>query len=128
MKKIVGNYRLGFRNVRLYLDFESEDSHVILTPKDRGATEICVCADCPFYDSVSGLLHEAYELMLIDLSTRYKVQPSFSFESSDYTFIVTHNQLGEAHDRVGTFLSDVYEDFNKVYEKYSRRIQRKKQK
>lgn len=128
MKKLVGKYQLGFRNVLLYVVSDSADGSVDLLPKDKGPSVIYVGIDGPFYDCVGTLLHEAYELVLIDLNTRHKKQPSYSLESSDFIFIASHNELSEAHERVGTFIASVYGEFGDAYNKNSRFLNRKRKK
>jgi hypothetical protein len=118
-KHVVGNYRLGFRNVRLVVDSGTGNGEVDLVPKEGGATEVVIGIDSPWDEALSVLLHEAYEAVLIDSQIRYKPQPSYSGESSDFIFIATHNQLSEAHERVGVFLAKALPDFTKAYRKCS---------
>jgi hypothetical protein len=119
MQHLLGHYELGFRNVRLYVDTDHGNGSVVIVPKDNGSSKIIVGIDSPLYEAVSVLLHELYEAALIDLNTRYKKQPSFSGESSDFVFMMTHNELGEAHERVGTMLVKAMPVFVKAYAKYS---------
>lgn len=134
MKILVGVYPLGLDFVKLFAITESASGSVDFLPDSNGITEIKVGVSAPFEEAVSTLLHEAYEKTLIDLSTRYKPKPSFSGESSDYVFFATHNQLSEAHDRVGDFLVKALPDFKKVWEKVKedylkkRRLAKKKKK
>lgn len=125
MKKLVGKYMLGFRNIRLYLDTESADGSVELLPDDKGSTIVTVGIDCCFAESVGVLLHEIYEASLIDMNTRHKQSPRFSSESSDFIFIVSHNDLGEVHERVGIFMAVAYEEFSELYEKLHKKMKHK---
>lgn len=118
---LVGHYRIGIRPIRLYVDSDSEGGSVFLTPKDKGPTAVHIGIDCPFEEAIAVLLHEIYELSLIDLNTRYRLAPSYSTESSDFLFVVTHNQLGEAHERIGEFLVKASNDFGRAYKKYKRK-------
>jgi hypothetical protein len=115
----IGNYKLGFKYVRLFVQTDSASGSVRLMPDDKGSQKINVGIDSPWATSLGTLLHELYEATLIDLSTRYELQPSLSNESSDFMFFMTHNQLGEAHDRVALFLKSALPDFSKAYKKYS---------
>ena len=120
MKKLVGSYNLGFRPVNLFIDTDRTGGSVELTPEERGKpTAINVGINSPLVIAVSTLLHEAYEACLIDLNARYEPHPAYSSESSDFIFVMSHNQLGEAHDRVGEFLVDTYTAFVLAYNKYS---------
>jgi len=119
LKREVGTYRLGFRNVRLFVEYDSPNGSVDFIPDDGGTAIVTVGIDSPLSEAISVLLHELYESILIDLNTRYKKMPSFSSESSDFIFIMTHNQLGEAHERIGIFLTDALPDFMKAYDKFS---------
>lgn len=91
-----------------------------LLPDDNGTTVVNVGLNFSWGEAISVLLHELYELTLIDLSTRYEVQPSYSRGSSDFMFFMSHNQLGEAHDRVGDALVKILPDFSNAYKKCSR--------
>jgi hypothetical protein len=124
MKKLVGVYQLGFRNVELFADTEEDGGHVSLNPGK--ITEIVVGIHMPWADCIGTLLHEVYECVLVDMSTRYKQMPSYSFDSSDFIFLLTHNQLSEAHERVANFLVDAEKDFAKMYELLNRKPRKKK--
>jgi hypothetical protein len=115
----VGHYKLGFKYVRLFVQADNVNGSVKLIPEDRGSQKINVGIDAPWSVCLGTLLHEAYESVLIELSTRYELQPSLSNESSDFMFFMTHNQLGEAHDRVAVFLEKALPDFSKAYKKFS---------
>lgn len=126
----VGVYPFGFGYVKVFADRTSGNGSVDLLPDNKGIAEIYVGAGpgVNWAESVSTLLHEAYELTLIELNTRYKIKPSFSGESSDYMFFLSHNQLGEAHERVGDFLVKAMPDFQKVHEAIKREEFLKEQK
>jgi len=120
MRTFVGNYKIGYRPVQLFVDTNLPGGSVTLVPEDGKPTSIEIGIGCHLTLAMSTLLHEAYELALIDLNTRYEPQPAYSSESSDFIFVMTHNQLGEAHDRVGEFLIAAFPKFNKAYEKHSK--------
>lgn len=122
----VGVYPLGYSFIRLYVVPNSANGSVEFLPEDKGLTQITVGVAMPWGESVAVLLHEAYEKTLIDLNTRYKLKPSFSGESSDYSFFMTHNQLGEAHEQVGDFLVQAYDDFRKAWQKEQKFTKKKK--
>jgi hypothetical protein len=127
MKSIsLGTFQLGLRLVKLYAVEDECNGSVKILPKDGEIPKIFVGMDCPWDVSLAVLLHEAYELTLIDLNTRYNNAPSFANSSSDYLFFMTHNQLGEAHERVGTFLEEAYSVFKAAYDKFQ--TKKKKQK
>lgn len=111
----IGNYMLGFKYVRLFVKTDTAGGSVKLVPEDKGSQKIIVGIDAPWATVLGTLLHELYEAVLIDLGTRYEQQPSLSNESSDFMFMMTHNQLGEAHDRIGMFLESALPDFSKAY-------------
>src|SRR5258708_7036630 len=105
--------------------------HVDLKPDDKGPAKIVVGANDNWSDVQSTLLHEAYELVLVDLSTRYTQRPAFSDESSNYIFLLTHNQLDESHTRVSWFLTRALGSFKKTYHKIWREkhaVRKKKKK
>jgi hypothetical protein len=113
----VGRWQLGTRYVRLYVETESQDGAVEIFPEDEGTAKIIVGVDQDWETVVATMLHEAYELTLIDLNTRYKCKPSLSVESSDFLFVMTHNQLGEAHERVGAFVAKTIQPMLLIYGK-----------
>ena len=118
MEKLLGLYQLGLRPVRLYVDAESGNGSVEIIPTDKGPTKVIVGLDHhSFSRAVSVLLHESYEIMLIDQGTRYEPHPAASYEASNFIFVATHNQLDEAHSRVSQFLVAVYTDFKRAYDK-----------
>lgn len=117
---LIGAYQLGFRCFRLYIDPSTANSHVDLTPNDKGACQIFVGVNCPWGEAVGVLLHELYEASFIDLNVRYKKRPSYSNESSDYLFVMTHNELGEAHERIGDALAASLASVTIAYKKYSK--------
>lgn len=119
MKKLVGTYTLGLRNIRLFVEPEHANGSVEFVPSDGGSGTVIVGIDGPWGESVSVLLHELYEGTLVDLNTRYKLRPSYSEESSDYMFFLSHNQLGEAHERVGYLLAEMLPAFFKAYKKHT---------
>lgn len=118
---LVGVFQLGFRMVRLIADFTTANGCVKVCPDDRGLPEVVVGCDTSWSEVCGTFLHEAYELTFIDLQTRYKAQPSWSEESSDFMFIMTHNQLSEACERMGSFVDEALPALGKVYSKRMRK-------
>jgi hypothetical protein len=121
----VGVYQLGFRMVRLVADFTTGNGCVQVCPDDHGLPQVVVGCDGPWDEVIGTLLHEAYELSFIDLNTRYKARPSWSEESSDFMFIMTHNQLSETCERVGSFIEHALPELSKVYHKRNKHTCRK---
>ena len=115
----VGNYRLGFKWVRLFADNSESGGSVKLIPEDEGSAVVTVGLHGPWEIVFSTLLHELYEAAMIDMGVRYGVSPAMSCESSDFLFVMTHNQLDEAHSRVSGMLIDALPAMAKLYKKYS---------
>lgn len=124
---LVGTYNLGLRPIRLYAHPDKRDGSVKTVPKDRGTTTVDVGIDQIWGRTLGTLLHESYEIVLIDLGTRYEKNPTYSDESSDFMFFMSHNMLGEAHEIVGDFLIEAVPDFQKIHNKYGRRSFKKAQ-
>lgn len=118
---LVSTFKLGLRFVRLYVETGSESGSVKFFPNDFGATTVTVGIGCSWGEALSILFHELYEAVLIDLNTRYHLDPSYSSEASDLMFLVSHNQLSEAHERVGSALAVTLPHFERAYKKYSPR-------
>ena len=117
---LVTTFKLGLRFARLFVEADSENGSVKFFPKDSGSATVIIGVDCSWGAALSILLHELYEAVLIDLNTRYHLDPSYTKEASDLMFLVSHNQLAEAHERVGSALAVVLPDFTKAYKKYSK--------
>jgi hypothetical protein len=111
----VGKYRLGLRWVHLFADPSTASGSVELLPDDKGQTKVIVGIAGDWEEAVSTFLHEAYEAVFVDLNVRYKNSPSFCSESSDYVFHMTHNEMSEAHDRIGGYVKDALPSFMTAY-------------
>ena len=120
-KVLVGLYQIGFRMVRLFADFNTANGSVLVCPEDHGLPEVIVGCDAPWDEVIGTMLHEVYELSFIDLNTRYKNRPSWSEESSDFMFFMTHNQLSETCERVGSFVEHALPDLSKIYSKRNKK-------
>lgn len=127
MKIFVGTYQLGLRYVKLFAD-TSNGGSVHIFPKKKGVPEIRIGITESWEDALATLLHEAYELALIDLRTRYQHDPGGSEESSDFIFHMTHNELGKAHEVVARFIVDAEHDLGMIYNKEKKKRDAKKAK
>ena len=116
---LIGTYELGLRTIRLYVRPDGDGGSVKIFPADKGTAKVFIGIDCSWGEAVGILLHELYEVTLIDLNTRYRKTPSFSSESSDFMFLLTHNELGEAHERIGETITEIFPAFAKAYKKLS---------
>ncbi len=116
---LVATISLGLRPIRLFIQTENECGLVKLVPTDGGPTNVIIGISGSWASTLSVLLHELYEATLIDLNTRYTLDPSFSKEASDLMFLASHNQLSEAHERVARTLDKILPDLSKAYKKYS---------
>lgn len=126
MKPIkVGTYQLGTRTIRLYLRPGDSGGSVRFSPPDRGTTKVEVGSGTTWGECIGILFHELYEAVLIDLNARYAAAPTWAESSSSYLFVATHEQLDEAHMRVGECVTDMYDDLKKTAFDWSRQ-QRKK--
>jgi hypothetical protein len=124
---LVGNFKLGLHNVRLYANPDGIGGHVDILPQDQGPSKIVIGINDPNWADVQGtLLHEIYEAVFIDLNVRFGKRPSFSEEASNFLFVMTHNEFDEAHSRVSWFLKSAFEPFKKMYLKIQRDKKRKK--
>ena len=117
---------MGLDYVRLYAVPESRSGSVDFLPDDKGHTKVFVGIGSPWGESLSTLLHEVYEKTFMDLGLRYRRNASYSEDSSEYLFSMTHNQLGEVHDRVGDFLKECLPDFRHVWDKTKKEHLRRK--
>jgi hypothetical protein len=122
----VGKFTLGLNFVELYANPKTMGGSVDFLPENRtGLTKIFIGINDEWGEVLSSLLHEAYEASLIDRGLRYRPKPSYSSESSNYVFIMTHNQFDEANTRVAFFLKDALPKLEKVYEKEQRKKRKK---
>jgi hypothetical protein len=119
MRKLVGTYRNGGRNVRLFWR-RGEGGSFIVAPTKR-LPEITVGIDGQFWEDVVGwLIHEAAEMAAYDLSCRWTPSPDFSYESSGYLFVMNHNQFSDVLARAAMFISKALPDLAKIYKKQRR--------
>ncbi len=121
----IGEYQLGYRNIRLY-GTDGTGGSVIMTPKDKKSTQIRIGFNDDWPEVICTLLHEAYELSLVEMNVRYDNSPSFSTESSRFLFLVSHNKLDEVHTRVAYFLVWSQEDLKNAYNKFQKARKKKK--
>jgi hypothetical protein len=126
MKSIfVGTYILGYRPIRIYAHPLSRDGSVKMTPVDKGATIVNLGINHSWSKTLAVFFHESYELALIDLGARFGKNPSYSEESSDFMFFMTHNQLGEAHEMVGELAAGAVPDLQKVHDRFKKKRKKK---
>jgi hypothetical protein len=123
---LIGTYKLGTNWIRLYVDPDSSNGEVVVHPKDKGARKIIVGIGDNLEDAISVFLHEAFEISYIDLSTRFRHQPSWTGSSSDFVFHMTHDQFAEACERVGDFMQQSFSDFSAAFRKNEERKEKKK--
>jgi hypothetical protein len=98
-------------------------------PQDKGVPVIKVGLAVPWEEAIGVLLHEAFEASFIDLNTRFQTNPAYSGESSDYVFVMSHNQFSEAAERVGDFVKHALPAFSVVYRAHEKKrltLQREK--
>ena len=112
--------------IRLYGVPESDDGAVYIVPKDKGTPQVEIGFNGDWCEVLGTLLHETYELMLIDVNTRWKQDPAYSESAAQFLFVASHEQLGEIHERVGFFLAAAVPDIQLAHRKYENKIKKRK--
>jgi hypothetical protein len=120
MKKTVGIYDLGLHAVKLILDFSKEGGHFTTDSKEH-ICEITVGANQRWEYVMQVLMHEAFELSLLEVRGRFRYTPDNAGSSDSYVFHFDHNQFSEAAARVGTFVSECLPAMGKVYNKFRKK-------
>ena len=120
MRKLVGVYHCGGRNVKLFWR-RGEGGEFVVAPSKGGIPEITVGIDGDFWaDVVAWLMHEAAEMAAYDLSCRWTPSPDFSYESSGYLFVMNHNQFSDVLARAAMLISKALPDLATIYKKQRR--------
>lgn len=117
MKAIdVGTYFLGWENVRVRLDPNTDDSEIRVAPNDKGCALMTIgCQRRSWADVCGSLLHEAIEVSLHRLNTAYSPTMRYRNAADRYLFVMTHAEMGEACARVGEFMAVVLPDMSKAF-------------
>lgn len=110
----VGTYRIGPGYVDLWV-VSGEDGYCTTSDEHGKRPRIEIGADGPWAQTVGTLLHEAVELVTIEMGLRYRPDPDYGNGQDAYAFHFAHPQFTELCARVGMFLTDALPAFSKAY-------------
>ena len=117
---LVGTYTLGYDNVRIELDGDTEGSAAAVwyNPKDGGCQKIVMCCKGRSWeDVVAGLLHEAMESIMHRRGLGYSRAHAPREVTDGYMFLMSHHEFDECCDWVGPFLTACLPDLNAAWRK-----------
>jgi len=121
---LVGTYILGFDNVRIELDGNTDGcaAAVWYNPADGGCQKIVIrCKGKSWADGVASLLHESMEALLHRRGAGY-FQAHAPRETTDgYMFLMDHYTFDQCCDWVGVFLSKCLPDLSAAWSKINRK-------
>ena len=104
---LVGTYILGFDNVRIELDGNTDGgaAAVWCHPADGGCQKIVIrCKGKSWADGLASLLHESMEVLLHRRGAGYS-QAGAPRETTDgYMFLMDHHTFEQCCDWTGVFL------------------------
>ena len=116
----VGTYTLGYDNVRLEADGDTDGSAAAVwyNPSDGGCTKIVVrCKGKSWGECVAGLLHEAMESLMHRRGLGYLQAHAPRDTTDGYLFVLSHFQFDQCTDWVGVFLTHALPDLSAVWTK-----------
>ena len=127
-QKVVGLYQLGWDEVQIVLR-EGTGAEFFTCPGDGK----CPCIKVgvgkkgqpeSWPTVVSAMLHEAMELSLVRLDTRFAHSERAVSCDHDFVFVHTHGQFSEACGRAGECLAACLPDLAKVYNAWHKKPRR----
>jgi len=121
--RLVGEYRLGVDNVRLFIgEKQGGGASFLYGPKAGGSAVMTVnCKGRPWSDCVSALLHEALESLIHRRGAGY-VQTHTVCETADcYTFVLSHQLFGQCCDQAAEFLAECLPDLSEAWRKHNKK-------
>lgn len=111
---------MGSENVRLFVDdtygarFGVDDN--------ESASYITIGLDQDnWWQVVTALLHEAFEMSLYRHSCRYSQGPDYAADNGNYLFVATHTQFSEATARAALFIANCLPRLEEEYKKFHKK-------
>lgn len=122
MKKpyLVGTYTLGYDNVRLVADGETDGCPAAgwFNPFDGGCEKIVIrCNGKSWEDCVASLLHEAMESLMHKRGVGYSQSHAPRETTDGYLFVISHHEFDQFSDWAGSFLAACLPDFWEAWKK-----------
>ncbi len=121
MEKYVGTYQLGYQDVQLFVDPDSNGGSGSWNAGTSGKTgaKIVIGINCALWYSWGTLVHETVEYALTNLNASFAPASAFTSRSTDSRlFVATHKQFDEATQQSGNYIHECHKDFLKAYRKY----------
>ena len=98
---------------------DARPQHELLHSKVDGLWYVTVGLDHTNWSRCfSIMLHEIYELAFMQMQTRFKCSENWNLGNADYTFVMTHEQFGEANVRAAGWISCAQSDLSRAFRKY----------
>ena len=121
---LVGTYILGFDNVRIELDGNTDGcaAAVWCNPADGGCTKIVIrCKGRTWADGVASLLHEALESLMHRRGLGYSQSHAPREVTDGYLFVMSHHEFDQLSDWVGPFLAACLPDLGAAWSKVNKK-------
>lgn len=116
----IGEYLLGSRNVKLIAIAGTSGGSFRVTPM-HGTAEILVCLGYARWMQVFQiLLHETFELAMVDCNCRFAPSPDYVESHDRYLFSMTHPQFSDIAARAAEFIGACAHDLSLAYKKQRR--------
>ena len=120
-QKRLNTYYIGHDQVELILRDGTGGEYYLMPEKGRIA-RIKIGADYKYWwEVVTVLLHEAFELILDKMYCRYSKTQTWCRDDSNYLFVFTHQEFSEATGRVSDFVTDALPDLSKEWKKWKKK-------
>lgn len=124
MKHYVGTYQLGFQDVQLFVDTESNGGSGTWNSGtyDKDKAKITIGIDCSQWYAYGTLVHETMEWAMTSLGSSFTPYAAFNSRATDSRlFVMTHKQFDEASQWSGNYINECQKDFLKAYRKYGKK-------
>ena len=119
--KLIGTYKLGLENVRIFVSTGDEGATAYLKPNDGGCMKIVVQMETKSFDvSVSSLLHELVEVSLHRARLGYYHSCDVSTSVSGFLFVMDHEQMNSVCYEVAPVMCDCMEKFRAAWDKINK--------
>lgn len=122
MKKL-GTGRLGFSLVDLFVDHNDCDSKFSIWPRPNANTMMVVGLRQTHWSRVlDGLLHETFELAMVQVGARFTPCPDMAQSHGGYVFVATHGVFEDAVSRSADFLANAIPAVAAEFHKRKKRV------
>lgn len=113
---LVGNYRLGFENVDLFISSE-EGGSFALAPNPGKTGMIDIGIKSAWNEIMPIFLHESFEYYMARFHHRYEPSEQIYGDHGDYIFQFNHPEFSRMCAAIGIFTSECMNPLYRAYKK-----------